>query len=159
MACPKHVISALTPLANTKTVIVCIGNSLKGDDGAGPEIYEKLKGRISADLINAGTVPENYISRIAGLSPQNLLIIDAVDFKADPGEIRVFDRKEIPDYISSTHSLSPGVFAEVIRKQCNVRIYFLGIQPASATLCSNLSDPVRNSVNNISDLLTRLFYH
>jgi len=54
----------LNKLRGSKTVIVGMGNVLKGDDGAGPLICQQLNGKVCAELIDAGTVPENYIQTI-----------------------------------------------------------------------------------------------
>ena len=42
-------------------LLLGIGNDLLGDDGVGPFIAEKLRGA-DWQVINAGIVPENFIS-------------------------------------------------------------------------------------------------
>ena len=46
--------------------ILCIGNDLRGDDGLGPEIYNRLKNHITDDilLLNTGNQPENFLLKI-----------------------------------------------------------------------------------------------
>ena len=75
-----QIFEQLNELRGSKTVLVGVGNTLKGDDGAGPLLCRELTGKICAELINAGTVPENYIQPIIHKKPQNLIIIDAVEF-------------------------------------------------------------------------------
>ncbi|MHC4647512.1 MAG: hydrogenase maturation protease, partial [Planctomycetota bacterium] len=78
----------LRKLRSSRTVIVGIGNTLKGDDGAGPLICEHLSAAgVSAELIDAGTVPENYIQPIIRKAPENLVIVDAMEFGASPGTV------------------------------------------------------------------------
>ncbi len=60
----KELSEQLNKLRNSATVIIGIGNTLKGDDGAGPLVCEQLSGKVCAELIDAGTVPENYIQTI-----------------------------------------------------------------------------------------------
>ncbi|MHC4364602.1 MAG: hypothetical protein ACYSTJ_03955 [Planctomycetota bacterium] len=65
MGTDENVLAQLKKLRGPKTVIVGIGNILKGDDGVGPLICQQLRGNeICAELIDAGTVPENYIQPI-----------------------------------------------------------------------------------------------
>ncbi|MHC4292856.1 MAG: hypothetical protein ACYSTX_01070, partial [Planctomycetota bacterium] len=59
----------LKALTDTNTLFIGIGQVLKGDDAIGPLLVEKLKGKISADIIEAGTVPENYIQPIVKKAP------------------------------------------------------------------------------------------
>ena len=81
----------LGDLKPAETVIVGIGNTLKGDDGAGPQVCSILKGNISAEIIDAETAPENFVAKIIQMSPKKLLIIDAIDFGKPPGTIKIFD--------------------------------------------------------------------
>ena len=75
----------LSKFRKSKVLILGIGNPLKADDAAGPLVCEKISGRVKADVIDAGTVPENYIGSIIKKAPENILIIDAIDFDAKPG--------------------------------------------------------------------------
>jgi hydrogenase 3 maturation protease len=87
----KQLYEQLRKFRGSRTLIVGIGNILKADDGAGPLVCEQLgRAKVCADLIDAGTVPENYIQPIIKKAPQNLLVIDAIDFGASPGTIKIF---------------------------------------------------------------------
>ncbi len=85
-----RIFEQLNKLRGSKTVLVGIGNTLKGDDGAGPLLCQELTGKICAELINADTVPENYIQPIIHKKPQSLIIIDAVDFSDSAVKIKIF---------------------------------------------------------------------
>jgi hydrogenase 3 maturation protease len=91
MGTDEELFEQLNKLRGSKTIILGIGNTLKGDDGAGPAVCERIAGKICAEVIDAGTVPENYIQSIIKKAPQNLIIIDAVDFKSSEG-FRFFHR-------------------------------------------------------------------
>ena len=58
-------------------VIVGMGQTLKSDDGAGPALCEAVRNRVAAHIIDAGTVPENYIQPVVRLQPRLVLIVDA----------------------------------------------------------------------------------
>jgi len=79
----QEIFEQLDKLRGSSVIIVCVGNILKGDDAVGPLVCEQLhRLKISAHLIDAGTVPENYIQPIIKKAPQNLLLVDAIDFGA-----------------------------------------------------------------------------
>jgi len=149
--------SALRKFSNSKTVIVCIGNILKGDDGTGPVLYEKLKGKISCDIIDAGTVPENYIQTIVKKNPGNVLVIDSVDFGGVSGEIKIFKDDNVPEIAISTHVLSPKLFFDAVKSQCQADIFLVGIQPESTALNQKLSDSVNKSVTELAKNFINLF--
>ena len=153
----EQLFEQLKNLAGSKTVVVGVGSTLKGDDGAGPIVCQQLEGKGCVELINAATVPENYIQAIVKKAPQNLLIVDAVDFGANPGSIKVFKPQQLNDLVISTHTLSPRVFTDMIKRMIDVDIFFVGIQPARLTLNQPLSAEVRGAVQSVVGVLSRIF--
>lgn len=152
-----HLREQLNRFCGSRTVILGIGNTLKGDDGAGPQLCNRLVGRTSADVIDAGTVPENYIGPIVKKAPQNLLIIDAIDFKAPPGTFRLLSPEALSGLSGSTHSPSPQLFVDLIRKDVPVDVHFIGIQPAQTGLGRPLSPEVDRAVKLLADTLADIF--
>ena len=158
MSTEQTLLQQLNILRNSATVIVGIGNILKGDDGAGPLVCEQLeRANICADLIDAGTVPENYIQPIVKKAPQNLLVIDAIDFGAPPGTIRVFEPDQLSSHVISTHSLSPRLFVDMVCQDINIDVYFVGIQPAHLKLGQSLSQQVSLAIKELSQTLAEIF--
>jgi hydrogenase 3 maturation protease len=141
----------LGQLKPAETVIVGIGNTLKGDDGAGPRVSQILMGKINAEVIDAGSAPENYIDKIVRLSPKTLIIIDAIDFGKIPGTIRVFGTQDLKQFIFSTHCLSPHMFVRAITSQIDVKIFFIGIQPAHLQFGRCLSRQVAEAIASLAD--------
>jgi len=145
-------------LRSSSTVIVGIGNVLKGDDAAGPLVCEKLRqANVSAHVIDAGTVPENYIRTIIRKKPQNLLLIDAIDFGGESGEIRVFKPEQLSSLVISTHTLSPRIFIDMIRKSIELDVYCIGIQPAQTQLGTPVSEQVSKAIQQLCRILTEIF--
>jgi hydrogenase 3 maturation protease len=158
MSTEETLLKQLKILRNSTTVIVGIGNIIKGDDGAGPFLCQQLKhAKICADLIDAGTVPENYIQPIIKKRPQNLLVVDAIDFGATPGTTRIFRPEQLNSHVISTHSLSPRLFVDMVRKSISVDVYFAGIQPAQVLLGQSISQEVNLAIQKLSDVLTQIF--
>jgi len=158
MGTDQQLFEQLSKLGGSKTVIVGIGNTLKGDDGAGPLICEQLRqAGVSAEVIDAGTVPENYIQPIIKKTPQNLLIIDAIDFGAAPGVINIFKPEQLSSSVISTHILSPHLFLDTIRQSIKVDVYLVGIQPAQIGLGQSISPQVSRAVQWLTSALTEIF--
>ena len=164
MGTDQQLFEQLNKLRDSATVIIGIGNVLKGDDGIGPLICEQLAGKIRAELIDAGTVPENYIQPIIRKAPQNLLVIDAIDFGAPAGTIRMFKPEQLNSHAFSTHTLSPRLFVDMVCQ--NIRmdpalrepdVYFVGIQPAQTHLGQSMSPQASHAVQQLSHILAEIF--
>jgi len=148
----------LKELRNTSAVILGIGNILKGDDGAGPLVCERLKAaKVSAGLIDAGTVPENYIQRIIKKAPQTLIVIDAIDFGDKAGTIKILEPDDLNSLVISTHTLSPRLFVDMIRRSIQLDVLFVGIQPAQTQLGQPATDDVVRAIEKLSAVLAELF--
>lgn len=141
------------------TLIVGIGNTLRGDDGAGPAVCRLLAEDIAAKVIDAGTAPENYIQKIRDRSPQCMLIIDAIDFGAEAGTVAVFHPHELDPVISSTHALSPRLFVDVVCRGTRTTAHLIGVQPAQMELGHAMSPEAAKAVCRVAGALTARFAH
>jgi len=158
MQSQQQLLEQLVKLRGSRTVILGIGNTLKADDGAGPLVCQRLRaGGTCAELIDASTVPENYIQPVVDKAPQNLLVIDAADFAAPPGRIRVLEPGQLSQCSFSTHTLSPRMFLDMIARQIKVNVYFVGIQPAQVDLGGTMSAEVADAVELLANTLLELF--
>ena len=100
-----------------KVVIVGIGNTLRADDGFGPELIARLKGKVKASCIDAGSAPENYTGKIVKERPDTILIADALDLGKQPGEFAILKKDELLHCGLSTHDISPQMFIEYLKQQ------------------------------------------
>ena len=158
MGTERRFIEQLKKLRGSATVIIGIGNTLKGDDGVGPLICRKLaQAEICAEIMDTGTVPENYIQPIINKAPQNLVIIDAIDFAGPPGSVKIFKPNQLSSLAISTHTLSPHLFVDMIQHEIDVDVYFIGIQPAQTQLGQPLSSPIGEVVELLSNTLAEIF--
>lgn len=133
-----------------------IGQVLRGDDGVGPVICSRLRGRVSADLIDAGPAPENFISPITRLGPDNLLIVDAVDSGCPPGGIVVLRPYGLKTNSISTHCACLDLFLRLIGRHVKGQILLIGIQPQQLGIGQPMSDAVRNAAKTLIELLISL---
>jgi len=127
-----------------------MGQVLKGDDGAGPALCERIRNRIAAHVIDAGTIPENYTQPILRRRPERLLIVDATHFGGAPGTIALLAPERLSGVSTGTHGLSPRVFIDVLRRQMEIRCWWLAIQPADLRIGIGLSNPVRHAVDELA---------
>jgi hydrogenase 3 maturation protease len=150
-------LESLAHWRGSKVVILGVGNTLRGDDAVGPWVCERLSGRVSARVIDAGAVPENYIGRVLEASPDVLFVVDAVDFGGRPGQIRVCAPDEIHRFTFSTHALSLHLSIDLIRRERKCEVRVIGIQTSRTKLGDGLSPAMREAAGTLADTLVQLF--
>jgi len=102
-------------------------------------------------------VPENYIQPIIKKAPRNLLLVDAIDFGAEPGTIKVFETEQLNSLAISTHTLSPRLFIDIIRQSIELDVYCIGIQPAQTQLGQPVSEQVDEAIQRLCHVLMEIF--
>jgi len=136
-----------------KLVIVGVGNILKADDGVGPVVIDRLRGKTRALLIDAGTAPESYTGRIIKENPDVVLLIDAVHLDREPGQYEILEKDEILKSGLTTHDISPRMLIEYLAAQTGADIYLLGVQPKAMGLGEDLSPEVAQSIEGIEQFI------
>ena len=113
-----------------KYLLVCIGNREGGDDAVGPFIADELNKIQLTDMevLDVGTVLENYTSVIKRKKPEKLYLIDAVDMNLSSGEIRIVPKEKIGLMHVSTHGIPLPIFVNYL-SQYIAEITIIGIQP------------------------------
>ncbi|HAV2020612.1 TPA: hydrogenase maturation peptidase HycI [Citrobacter koseri] len=112
-------------------VLLCVGNSMMGDDGAGPLLAEMCAAQPKGNwaVIDGGSAPENDIVAIRELRPDRLLIVDATDMGLNPGEIRIIDPDDIAEmFMMTTHNMPLNYLVDQLKEDVG-DVIFLGIQP------------------------------
>jgi hydrogenase maturation protease len=104
-------------------------------------------------VIDAGTVPENYIGPIIAKRPEVLVVVDAMDFGGAAGEVRIFKPGELSSAAISTHTLSPRLFVDVICKSIQTDVWFVGIGAGRTVLGEGLSKEVERAVESLAEIL------
>jgi hydrogenase maturation protease len=140
-----------------RTVILGVGNVLQGDDAIGPHLVDILRGRIEATLINAGEVPENYISSIRAAQPQVVLIIVAIELGADPGCIAVLDTDRLRAIGNFTRNPGLAFLALMIQEGTGAEVLLVGVQPATTTFAADISEPVNKTLQTLEELLVNVY--
>lgn len=142
---------AFRDLLQGRTVLVGMGNPLRGDDGAGPALMRRMDGLCDCLCINAETTPENCLGLIAKQQPDTVVFIDAVDMGLAPGQWRVFEDSEMAETSLHTHGISLGLLIAHLQSHTDARIVVLGIQPCSVAFGQGISVDVETAIEEIAE--------
>lgn len=149
----QGIVSALKEKIKGKVCIAGIGNIIRGDDALGPKLIELLRSRQApVPLFDCGTAPENYIFPILATSCDTVVLIDAADMGASPGEVGIFALGEIANVSFSTHNPSPRLFTDLLKTgKDDMNIFVVSVQPKTTTLGSPISAEVMRSLESLAD--------
>ena len=126
-----------------------IGNMLLSDDGVGIHVVHKLQNEYnfspSIELIDGGTKGLDLLPLFE--NRDRVLIIDAANFKKEPGTIDTVEGDKIPSFLStklSVHQigLPDMLFAARLMDIMPPEICLVGIQPLSMETTIEMSDLV-----------------
>lgn len=135
-------------------ILLGIGNSDRGDDGAGPYIATRFR---HPEWIchDAGTAPENFTGLVRRERPHHLLLIDAADMGLPPGAIRRVPRALIQDVGFGTHMLPLYHLIDYLADAVTGEIILIGIQPASKDYGDPMGMEVQRAADEVIALLSQ----
>ena len=133
-----------------KVCVIGIGNRLKGDDAAGPELIDRLTGRSRFHCLDTGVAPENYLEKIVRIKPDTILLVDAMDFGGKAGDSRLFAADQITGGGLSSHALSLRMTCDYLHQRISAHIFILGIQPSQVNMNRPLSAAVKAGVEKLA---------
>ena len=139
-----------------RVVILGVGNTLRGDDGVGPALIERLQGKVNATLIDAGEVPENFIGPIEAAQPQSIIFIDAADIGADAGDVAVLEIDQVAEIGLTTHNASLALLARLLQSSTQADVFLLAIQPEAIVFGTPLSACVTQTLQTLAELFKEL---
>jgi hydrogenase maturation protease HycI len=138
-------------------VILGLGNTDRGDDGAGvmaARIVAKSiprKRRSTVKIILGHETPEYTTGEMRTFRPDCVLIFDAAIAKRRAGALFIVERELLVDEALSTHHLSLAMLVRYLEESVGCRVVVLGIQPRATERGSPLSPPVQKAVNRLAD--------
>jgi len=142
-------------------LVLGVGNPMKGDDGIGPYVAERVSalyacctapGVAVVSAIDCGTVPENFTSAIRRLQPQLIVIVDAAQMGLQTGEYRIIAADRVGNLGLSTHSMPLSLFMTYVKGFAGA-IVLIGVQPCSMDFGAGLSAAVRQAGDALAQLL------
>jgi hydrogenase 3 maturation protease len=149
----------LAGLLGTGTLILGVGNRMRGDDGAGPLLVDLLRDRGLVRAVDCGVAPENYVEKVVRMAPETVLVVDAVDFGVPPGEARLIAPEQISEGGLSTHAGSLKLVCDYLHARLTVRIFLLGIQPERVSLGDGVGERVRRTVESLAAIIEQAASH
>ena len=134
-----------------RVLVAGVGNVLRGDDGFGPAVTERLEGLLpeGAEVIETGTGGIALLQELM-MGCSGLILIDAVDRGAEPGTL-FYIEPEIEEavHVPDVHLANPARVLSMA-KTIGVlpeRVVIIGCQPADTEeLCQGLSPPVQRAL-------------
>ena len=136
-----------------KVLILGIGNTLRSDDGIGSILAGRIQGKVPHIVYDSGASPENYLGKIIKDKPDTILLIDAVDFGGEAGEIRMLEGEDIQTVnFFSTHDASISLAIDYLKNSLKeVSIYILAIQPKILAFGDKLSPEISGALKKIEE--------
>ena len=147
---------------NPRFAVLGIGNDLKGDDGVGWYVVDKLSREFGKDenlLLLKTSVPENHVKEIADFAPKMLIIVDAADFGKRPGAIKIIKGYQIKESFVSTHTTPLTLFLRLYQADQPVKkpLTIIGIQKKSNEFGQPMSREVRKSGDIVAKIISKLY--
>ena len=136
-----------------KTVIVGIGNALRGDDGFNPALIEQIQGKVGCICIDAGSAPEKFLGVIVKEEPDTILFVDAADLDLEPGQYRILEPADIVKCGLTTHDMSSRMLIEFLENQTKANIFMLGVQAQHVSLGEAMSPCLTETLDEIQMLI------
>lgn len=147
---------------DAEILVIGCGNILFEDDGFGPAVTVALEEHFkdkelpeNVMIIDAGTGGPYYVFSIPNEMWKKLIIVDIVDFGAEPGTIRIFDVNELPEgSYENVHSWPVNQPLHELNDK--VEILVIGCQPESVSapdvklgLTKNVEDAIPETIRII----------
>ena len=139
-----------------RIAVLGIGNLLLSDDGVGVHVIKKLQEEYefsgSVELIDGGTKGLDLLPLFEG--KDKILIVDAANFRKEPGTIDTVEGDKIPAFLSSKLSvhqigLPDTLFAAKLMDITPAEMSLIGIQPKSMETGVELSEEIKDRMEQL----------
>lgn len=148
-----------------KTLVLGLGNTLLGDEGAGVyavrALQEQHEDLTDVEFIDGGTLSFTLAGPIEEAG--NLIVIDATQLKAQPGTVRLFEGEDMDRFLgshrkSSVHevSLMDLMAIATLAESLPARRALIGIQPEYLDWSDTPTDAVARAIPAACDLAMNL---
>jgi hydrogenase maturation protease len=148
-----------------KTLVLGLGNTLLGDEGAGVYVVRALQEQYAdladVEFLDGGTLSFTLAGPIE--DADSLIVIDATQLQASPGTVRVFEAEDMDRFLgshrkSSVHEVSLMDLMAIARlvEALPARRALIGIQPEYLDWSDALTPTVARAIPMASDLAMEL---
>jgi hydrogenase maturation protease len=154
--------SRIYKIGKMMTLVIGVGNPLRGDDGVGPEMIKRLQAlSLPADvtIIDGGT-DSMMILEMVRTHTGRTIIIDAVDMRCYPGDIKIFKTEDVHTIVNgdslSTHGFG---LAETIHLMEALEIDFditiIGMQPRDISFHEGFTPEIETQLDTLQQTLEK----
>ena len=137
------------------TLVVGVGNLLRGDDAVGSLVIADLLADGLDEkcvLLDCGVAPESFIGVFEREKNGKIIIIDAVDMGLSAGAVEIVDTKKIAGILFSTHKLPLGMTLKYLEKT-EAEVVFIGVQPKATGFGVEMSDECKNAIKRVKEIV------
>jgi len=141
-----------------KLAVLGTGNALKADDAAGLLVAGLLDNNLSRyqkskiKVLRAYEVIDSYLIRIKRLKPTHLVIVDALDFKRQPGSILV-TKIDIKKKKKKRIRGEFYDFLERLARETSCKLIFVGIQPGVLEFGHPVTPAIKEACRKLAEFL------
>ncbi len=149
--------SALEDLAGDgRLYVLGLGNTDRGDDGAGILVAEALAKPFPSYSYSEHDGVEGVVLDISEKDEDAAVVfVDAAQLHAEPGCVRLVDRKDIRETEITTHRVTVAFMAALLEK-AGKRCAVVCIQPGSIEFQGEVTPPVREAVGSVAKAIQRV---
>ena len=143
-----------------RMAIMCIGNSLCKDDGAGMFIAEKIRPaaeKAGLFVFACASAPENFTGAVRSCAPEAVLIIDAAHMGKKPGTIEYIEPEDIGGTAFSTHMLPLKFLIDYMKAEFACDIHIIGIEPEDCSPGVGMGEKMKAAADRLSNELIQGF--
>lgn len=139
-----------------QVLVLGLGNALMSDDAFGVRVVEQLQSRYrfpeQVSVLDGGTLGLDLLPRLEGVD--KLLIVDAIEMHAEPGEIFRLEGEEVPRAFAnklSVHQMGVQDLLAVAELQgcCPPELVVWGAQPGCIEMNLELTPAVEDAIDTI----------
>lgn len=146
--------SFFTSFDANECAFICLGNKDRADDGIGLIIAEKLskiypKNVFSEEEEDISTILLYILEKEIY---KQIILVDAVDFGAEPGSLLVSPKIETNIKQISTHTIPYQEISRLLKSK-NREFLFIGIQIKTLTFLEPISKEVIEAAEKVIELL------
>jgi hydrogenase maturation protease len=149
----------------SRVVVIGVGNSYRGDDGAGLAAVERIAGLVPAgvSVVPCEQEPSRLIDAWAGATAA--VVVDAVASGAAPGTVHRFDASAEPVparmFRSSTHVFGVGEAIELARALGRLprHVVVYGVEGMAFAAGEGLTAPVSSAVGAVVEAVVAEVRH
>ncbi len=146
----------LESVSRTPVLVLGAGNEMRSDDAAGCVVAERLVASFPSCVIDGGMVPENFVGPIRKMAPGTVILVDAADFGAAPGDLYIAREHEVVGDMFGTHGAPLGLFMRAMNEEFGSDVILVAIQVGSMELNAPMTARVESAIDALVEALAEV---